>query len=192
MGLFDIFKKNKDQPTPIKYGEFTLTCKTDAESVIQRITNGTVNIASGIYNNGLFTVLDTTIVTDICNSWDWRFNKAMIPVIATAFGDLFLFCKTDQQIYFFQTQYNTMEAIADTFDELLGKAFPFPSIKQNVLKELRLQELKSICGELKYGKVYILKPWEMLGGVDKIENYTVGGLCVYHNLVSQTVKERNT
>lgn len=192
MGLFDIFKKGKEQPTPIKFGEFTLTYKTDAESVIQHITNGEVTIASGIYNNGLFTVLDITSSTDICNSWDWQFNRNMIPAIATAFGDLFLFCTADQKIYFFQTQYNTTEAITDDFDELLNKAFPFPSIRESILKEPKLQEVRAACGELQYGKNYILKPWEMLGGVDKAENYTIGSLCVYHNLVSQTVKERNT
>lgn len=136
MGLFDIFKKGKEQPTPIKFGEFTLTYKTDAESVIQRMTNGAVNIASGIYNNGLFTVLDTSISTDISNSWDWQFNRNMIPAIATAFGDLFLFCTADQKIYFFQTQYNTTEAITDDFDELLSKAFPFPSIRKSILNLL--------------------------------------------------------
>lgn len=191
MGLFDIFKKDKEQPTPIKYGEFTLTYKIDAESVIRHITNGAVNIASGIYNNGLFTVLDTSISTDICSSWDWHFNKTMIPIAATAFGDLFLLSTVDRQIYFFQTQYYTTEAIVDGFDELLNKVFSFPSIRESILKEPKLQEVRTACGELQYGKTYILKPWEMFGGEDKAENYTIGDLCVYHNLVSQTVNEGN-
>lgn len=190
MGLFDIFKKDKEQQTPIKYGAFTLTYKIDAEPVIRRITNGTVSIATGIYNNGLFTILDTTISMDICNSWNWHFNKTMIPIAATAFGDLFLFCTTDQQIYFFQTQYCTAEVIVDSFDELLNKAFLFPSIRESILQEPKLQEVRTACGELQYKKTYILKPWKMFGGVDKTENYTIGDLCVYHNLVSQTVKEK--
>lgn len=189
MELFEIFKGAKKPCERITYGEFVLTQKLGAESVVEQITGNTIKINSGLYNDGLFAVLDSSISENISNSWNWQFQGKVIPVIATAFGDLFLFNTENKQVYFFQTQYNTTESIADSFTELLDKAFPFPSIRQSVLKEPKLQEVKAVCGELQYGKTYILKPWEMLGGVDKIANYTIGGLCIYHNLVSQTVRD---
>lgn len=188
MKLFEIFKGANKPCETITYGEFVLTQKFNAQSVIEQITNGAIKINSGLYNDGLFSVLDESISGDISNSWNWQFQGTMMPIVATAFGDLFLFDTKNRQISFFQTQYNTVEPIADSVAELLDKALPFPSIRQGVLKEPNLQKVKAVCGELQYGKTYILKPWEMLGGVDKIENYTVGGLCVYHNLVSQTLR----
>ena len=159
MGLFN---KNKID----FYKEYKISEKIVKESTINHISKGKIPIETGIYNKGLISILDIDVSVNIMKNWEWRFDKHFIPIIATAFGDLFMYSPRSENCYFFQTQYNTLDLITDSIDELLNKA-------------LLDNEIKS----------YILKPWIMLGGKDIIENYSIGSLSVYLDLVSQSLEK---
>ena len=138
-----------------------------------------------IYNNGLISVLDIDISVSIMKSWYWRFQDFFIPIISTAFGDLFLYSPRSENCYYFQPQYNTLELITDSLDELLNSALVYDGIKTNLLSEDKLSKVSALVGYLKYGETYILKPWILLGGNDNVENYSAGSLSVYLDLVSK-------
>lgn len=90
---------------------------------------------------------------------------------------------------FFQSQYNTLDLITDSIDELINKALIDNGIKANVLLEDKFNNLYKVIGHLKYNESYILKPWLMLGGKDVVENYSIGNLSVYLELVSQALQK---
>lgn len=170
------------------YSEYVLSEKSLKESTINYITKGQIPIETGIYNNGLISVLDIDITVGAMKSWEWRFQKHFIPIISTAFGDLFMYSPRSENCYFFQPQYNTLELITDNMNELLNSALVNSGIKENVLLESKLNEVSKRIGFLKYTETYILKPWILLGGNDSIENYSVGDLTIYLDLVSKAQK----
>ena len=167
------------------YNEYAITEKSTNKSTISHITESQIPIDTGIYNNGLISILDIDVTVGIMKSWEWRFQKYFIPIISTAFGDLFLYSPRSENCYFFQPQYNTLELITDNLDELLNSALVNSGIKEGVLFESKFNEVFHTVGVLKYAEAYILKQWILLGGNDNIENYSIGNLNVYLDLVSK-------
>ena len=170
------------------YNDYTISEKGNEESTISYITKKEgeqIPIESGIYNYGLISILDVDISVNIMKSWDWRFQRFFIPIVSTAFGDLFLCSARSGKCYFFQTQYDSLELITDNVDELLNSALIDDGIKAHVLFEDKFNKVCSMHGRLKYAETYILKPWISLGGKDIVENYSIGDLNVYLDLVSQ-------
>ena len=165
--------------------EYKLSEKLTKESTINHITKGKLPITTGTYNEGLISILDIDVSVNIMKAWEWRFQKYFVPIIATAFGDLFMYSPRSEKCYFFQTQYNTLDMVTDSIDELLNNALIDNGIKSKVLLEEKFNNVSASLGHIKYNEVYILKPWIMLGGNDSVENYSIGGLNVYLELVSK-------
>lgn len=172
------------------FEEFTITQKAPVRSAVSYITKGGIAIESGLYHDGLFQMLDVDMTVKICHSWEWRFQKLCLPIAATAFGDLFLYGVQNKWVYFYQPQYDTLDMITKSIEELLNSALVHPSIRKGVLQEEKLQKVKLLLTDLKYGETYILKLWEMLGGTDQPENYVKGELWPYLDLVSQTLRRQ--
>ena len=169
--------------------EYKLTEYYQVQSTIDYITKGKNKLSAGSYGDGIFSILDIDTSVNIIKGWNWKFNKRFIPIVATAFGDLFLYCVANQYVYYFQPQYNTNDMITKNIDELFDEAFNHPSIKSGLLQEEKFKKITSLFGYLKYGEAFILKPWILLGGTDKPENYVIGNLSTYLDLVSQTLNK---
>lgn len=184
MGFF-----NKKYENDNFHKNYKISEKLLKESTVSHITKGKIPIKTGVYNNGIICILDIDVSVNIMKSWEWRFGKSFIPIIATAFGDLFMYSPRNEKCYFFQSQYNTLDLITDSIDELLNKALIDNGIKANVLLEDKFNNLYKVIGHLKYNESYILKPWLMLGGKDVVENYSIGNLSVYLELVSQALQK---
>lgn len=194
MGLFDKFKKNSknekiENIMQTNFSkEYKISEKLTKESTINHITEGKLPITTSIYNYGIISVLDIDTSVNIMKSWKWRFCDIFVPIISTAFGDLFLYSARSEKCYFFQPQYDSLEEITDSIDELLNDALINDGIKKGVLLEEKFNKVSSILGHIKYSDTYILKPWLMLGGKDVVENYSIGNLTVYLELVSKSLE----
>lgn len=193
MGLFDMFKKN-DKILPDKNIEFnkfyTIKKQILKESAITFFTK--IKINSGTYNNGIISVLDIGLSKEISEVWSWKFNNVFIPIIITSFGDMFLYNKENKYFYYYQPQIDDLIWITNDASEFLNKFMTVKETRNILLHEKKFNKVCSNIGYLKYNEVYILVPWIMLGGYDKIENYTVGNLFVYLDLVSQTLMKKMT
>lgn len=185
MGIFNK-KVNKKQTDFLK--EYKISEKITKESTISYITKGKISITTGIYNNGLISILDTDITANIIKNWGWKFQKNFIPIISTAFGDLFMYNTISGECYFYQIQYDTFDLITDSLDELLNNALIDNGIITHVLFKDKFSDVFITIGHLKYGETYILKPWLMLGGKDVVENYSIGSLTTYLELVSKSLE----
>lgn len=193
MGLFDMFKKN-DKILPDKNIEFnkfyTIKKQILKESAITFFTK--IKINSGTYNNGIISVLDIGLSKEISEVWSWKFNNVFIPIIITSFGDMFLYNKENKYFYYYQPQIDDLIWITNDASEFLNKFMTVKETRNILLHEKKFNKVCSNIGYLKYNEVYILVPWIMLGGYDKIENYTVGNLFVYLDLVFQTLMKKMT
>lgn len=120
--------------------EYKLTEYYQVQSTIDYITKGKNKLSAGSYGDGIFSILDIDTSVNIIKSWNWKFNKRFIPIVATAFGDLFLYCVANQYVYYFQPQYNTNDMITKNIDELFDEAFNHPSIKSGLLQEEKFKK----------------------------------------------------
>lgn len=102
MGIFS--KKNNKANF---YKEYKITEKLMKESTITHITEDKIHIETGSYNNGLISVLDIDVTVNIMKAWEWRFQKYFIPIIATAFGDLFIYSPRSEKCIFFKHNITT-------------------------------------------------------------------------------------
>ena len=185
MGLFN----KKDNKILTNFSkEYKISEKLTKESTINHITEGKLSIITGTYNDGIISILDIDITVNIMKNWEWRFQKHFIPIIATAFGGLFMYSPRSENCYFYQPQYNTLDLITDNLDELFNNALCDGGIKSKVLLEDKYNNVSAILGHIRYGDAYILKPWLMLGGNDIVENYSIGNLTVYLELVSKSLR----
>lgn len=181
---------SKNNNIQIKFFEkYNISSKSTKESAINHITKGKLPIVTGTYNNGIISVLDIDVSANIMKSWKWKFQENFIPIISTSLGDLFMYNNVNKKCYYCQPEYDYLTLITDSIDELLNKALLDNGIIDHVLFKNKFSDIFTTIGQLKYGEAYILVPWSILGGKDITENYSIGDLTTYLELISQTLEK---
>ena len=157
---------------------------TPSPSVLQQL-----DIAPGVYNDGLLTVLDAELANAALIDWRWLLGEDAVALAATTFGDLFFWSNKHGAVYFLEAQKGQSTFI----DREVNYLFDVFLVNEGVRKELlRQNELSSLAARLKtlsYGECYIANPWTMLGGTGDLKTYEVGQLDVYLSLVGHAVQE---
>lgn len=122
----------------------------------------------------------------ILQAWLWILKPTHRALVTTGFGDVFLW-EPDEGVGFLDVQRGTVEPIDSDVRWFLDDFLNKPKIIEQVLRKPRFDDLVSRFGSLPYHSTFILKPWLMLGGEDKIENYSSGDCRVYLDLVGQSL-----
>ena len=143
--------------------------------------------AAGAYDNGLLAVVDTQWSTTGLHAWRWLLKPTHRALMTTGFGDVFLW-EPREGVSFLEVQRAELELVDPDVNWFLNEFLCKSSIIEEVLRKPRFEELVTRHGPLRYHGVFILKPWLMLGGQDKIENYGPGDCRVYLDLVGQSCK----
>ena len=137
----------------------------------------------GTYADGLLTVLSKEEGLQIMEPWDWL-ESGTVALISTAFGGVFVSLPS-QGIFFLDPQRNHIEFVDKELDWVITEFIKKPSILEHVFRQPQFGKVVASLQPLKYGEVYILEPWAMLGGVEDSENYSIGKLDVYLEVVAQ-------
>ena len=145
-------------------------------------------IIPGTYNR-LIKFLTQSDMTSLQSIWSWRLDNSLLPIASNMFGDIFLLSSTNNAIYFFQPQGASIIYLCEDLDIFLNDALCNSNIILGLLKQEKLRQLYKKNGEVKFNEVFILTPWQILGGTDAIDNYTIGDQLIYHDLVSQTIEK---
>lgn len=143
--------------------------------------------AVGAYNNGLLMVVDGAIATAILDQWRWLVDETCVALMTTGFGDVF-FWNPANGINHLETQRGTVEFVDAEIDWFLSEFLMNPSVVNDVLKRDQFEKLVQLKRPLLYHEVFILEPWLMLGGADRIENYAIGRCGEYLALVGQALR----
>jgi len=139
----------------------------------------------GTYGNGILTILDVATSKTLLQSWGEILGSGLVPLATTGFGDVFAW-DAAKGVCFLEVQRADSEPIGPDLQRFLRDFLGNPKIAEAVLKESKFQQLVQLKGALQYGQCFILEPWQMLGGVDKLENYSIGQSAVFIDLVGQT------
>jgi hypothetical protein len=140
----------------------------------------------GLYAGGEVAVL-TVSSKDLLQAWPEEI-RVCTPLLATAFGDLFVWSRAMGCVTFLETQTGDLEPIdADArwfLDEFLTK----PEIRERVLHRERLKSVSERCGALGWLECYVLEPWESMGGNWISSNCRKGRLPAYLDAVGKGQK----
>ena len=132
----------------------------------------------GLYDNGLLELFNL----DMSSNYD--LGSGCIVFAKTAFGNLFVFDKCSEQIFYYEPQLNRFSYIDVSKKDFFELFLVDTDIRKDVLQEEYLEKiLKTTELVLHKGESLILKPWQMLGGTDTPENYFVGDCAVYVDMV---------
>ena len=165
--------------------KYELTEQVSGKSVIEAL--GGAAVAPGSYGGGVFSLCNREFSASIdLGSWSWLIDPGAIVFAYTGFGDFFTWNSESQVVDFINVQYGTKTTPGISFDVFLSDFLVADSIRSSVLRVDRFLEVQGVVGDLNYGSCFILQPWLMLGGSDKLENYVVGQFAVYIELVAQT------
>jgi hypothetical protein len=138
----------------------------------------------GMYDGGLIAVVDATAARRLLQRWS--LGRKLLALVTTGFGDVFAWDEDTREIYFLNVQYATLEYVDDEIEWFLDNFLEDPTIVDKVLRKARFQELVRLNRFLNYHEAFLLQPWLMFGGVDRVENYGIGSCGTYLDLVGQT------
>jgi len=157
-----------------------------SRSAMNDVFDNLPEVDAGVYNNGEISLLADSYDIDAFASWPRFFWENRSPLAITAFGDFFVWSRDTRQIDYLEVQRQTL--LKATHDPVwfLEGFLTGSTVRRGLLREGLVKTLVARLGGLTYGKCFILEPWQMLGGADAPENYTVGDARVYVNLVGQT------
>jgi hypothetical protein len=165
-----------------------LTAPSELESSFQLLGLGLPYVPTvGVYDEGLFTVLDSDTARHLLRSWEWLVGAKRVALLTTALGDVLYWSGTEAT--WLNVQRGTVESIEADLIWVLDSFLEDARVIEHVLVKPRVDDLIHRLGPLTYHQCYILKPWLILGGVDRPENYDVGHCGVYIDLVGQTLTQ---
>lgn len=139
----------------------------------------------GAYNNGLLMILDAVSGRSILTSWEPLIGRGCTGLVTTAFGDIF-FWNPSNGMNFLEVQRGEVEFIDPEVEWFLSDFLINPTVIESVLRAEQFERLVKKTRPLRYHEAFILEPWQLLGGQEKDENFTIGQCSTYLDLVGQT------
>ena len=122
----------------------------------------------------------------LLDRWTWLVGDNCQPLITTALGDVF-FCDSNG-VNFLEVQRGTTEFVDSEIAWFLNDFLAKREVVEGVLRKVMFDQLVEANGPLEYHDIFVLEPWAMLGGIDRVENYSIGKCSVYLDLVGQTLR----
>ncbi|HYG77999.1 MAG TPA: T6SS immunity protein Tdi1 domain-containing protein [Planctomycetota bacterium] len=144
---------------------------------------------AGVYNSGLLTTVDSKLGKSMLKDWHFLITDRCHALMTTAFGNVF-YWDAEEGICFLEVQGLQVTAITRDLHVFLNEFLTDPKILESVLRKDDFEELASLKGPLSYNRSFFLVPWQMLGGIEKAENYDVGDCDVYLSLVGQALQAK--
>jgi hypothetical protein len=159
--------------------------QTELKSAFTLITDPTpAKLLVGAYNDGLLMVVDAALSKTLLTTWSWLVGRDCLPLVTTGFGDVFFWDPTTG-VNYLEAQRAHVEFVDAEPKWFVENFLLIPQIVSKVLKKKSFDQLTRLRRPLKYHEVFILEPWQILGGEEKLENYAIGKCDVYLDLVGQ-------
>lgn len=142
----------------------------------------------GEYGNGLIKLVDPRDYMDSLYSWlgQQDFNK--IPIIVTAFGDIFYYRNLENNqndISILDIHYRKAEVCTYSYQDFFNGFILDERIKKAVLREDLYNEAVKRLGKLKNEDIFFFKPALCIGGKEDIDFVTNGTATVHQRLLLQ-------
>ena len=139
----------------------------------------------GAYGDALIKVVDPREYMNSLYSWLWRKDLSRIPIIITAFGDIFYYRKladNKNDVSLLNIHYRKIEACGSSYQDFFERYLLDQDIVKKVLRaDLYKQAVKKF-GRLGYQDIFFFTPALVLGGGEDIK-YIEKGNGAVHQMV---------
>ena len=139
----------------------------------------------GDYGNGLIKVVDPRDYMQSLYSWLGTQDFHKIPIMVSAFGDIFYYRKLDEEendVSMLNIHYRKTEVVAWSYELFFKSFITDPEIQENVLRKILFDQAVATLGTLKHNEAFFFVPALVLGGGEDIK-YIKKGDASTHQLV---------
>lgn len=143
------------------------------------------NYGFGDYGNGIIKVVDPRDYMASLYTWlgGQDFNK--IPIMVTAFGDIFYYRKLDNNendISLLNIHYRKIDVCAYSYQEFFDYIID-ENVKKYVLRKGLYNEAVNKLGYLSHDEIFFFVPALILGGAENIEYVGKGDANIHQQLL---------
>ena len=146
----------------------------------------------GEYGDGLIKVVDPREYMNSLYSWLGRKDLSRIPIIVTAFGDIFYYRKladNENDVSMLNIHYRKIEACGSSYQDFFERYLPDKGVIKKILRaDLYKQAVKKL-GKLDYKDIFFFVPALVLGGGETIK-YIEKGNGALHQQVLLTLENK--
>lgn len=142
----------------------------------------------GEYGNGLIKVVEPREYMNSLYMWLGQKDFNKIPIIVTAFGDIFYYRKledNENDILLLNIHYRKIEVCTYSYQEFFENYILDENIIKNVLREDLFKQAVEELGKLEYKDIFFFTPALVLGGGEDIKYLKKGNGAVHHQVLLQ-------
>ena len=140
----------------------------------------------GNYGNGLIKVVDPRDYMHSLYSWLGGQDFHKIPVLVSAFGDIFYYRKLDEEendVSLLNIHYRKIEVCAYSYEEFFKSFITDPEVIENVLRKSLFAQAVAKLGTLKHDEAFFFVPALVLGGGEDIKYVSKGDAGTHQHLL---------
>ncbi|OUM60821.1 hypothetical protein PIROE2DRAFT_62905 [Piromyces sp. E2] len=142
----------------------------------------------GNYGNGIIKVINPFAYADSLYTWLGKKDENKLPIMMTAFGDLFYFRKIDEtesDICSLDVHYKDIKVCSIDFEEFVEDYLLDEEIEDLVLRKQLFSEAFERDGELKLNEIFLFVPALAIGGGENIKYIKKGDAITQQHLLLQ-------
>ena len=146
----------------------------------------------GEYGDGLIKVVDPREYMNSLYSWLGRKDLSRIPIIVTAFGDIFYYRKlanNENDVSMLNIHYRKIEACGSSYQDFFERYLPDKGVIKKVLRADLYQKAVKKLGKLDYQDIFFFVPALVLGGSEDIK-YIEKGNGAVHQMVLLAIENK--
>ena len=145
----------------------------------------------GDYGDGLIKVVDPRDYMDSLYSWLGSQDFHKIPIMVSAFGDIFYYRKLENDendVSLLDIHYRRIDVCAYSYEEFFEKYISNTEIKERVLRKNLFDQAVEKLGSLKYNEAFFFVPALVLGGGEDIKYVSKGDAYTHQHLLLELGK----
>ncbi len=142
----------------------------------------------GNYGNGLIKVIDPSKYMSSFYTWLGRNDFDKIPILVTAFGDIFYYRKlsaTDNDISLLNIHHRQISVCTYSLEEFFEKFIVDDEVANEVLKVDIFNEAIKLKGDLAFEEIFFFTPALILGGGEDIKHIDKGDGLTHQQVLFQ-------
>ncbi|KAG4098425.1 GAD-like-domain-containing protein [Neocallimastix lanati (nom. inval.)] len=142
----------------------------------------------GNYGDGIIKVINPFDYTESLYTWLGGEDKNKVPIMLTAFGDIFYYRKitdTEDDVCLLDIHYKNINVCSYSFSEFFEDYLLDEDIQNDILRKPLFLEAKEKEGELKLNEIFLFTPALAIGGAEELKYIKKGDAAVHQNLLLQ-------
>ena len=141
-----------------------------------------IDYGFGNYGNGMIKIVDPRDYMSSLYKWIGKEDFNKIPIVITAFGDIFFYDRTNSTISFLDIHYRQID-VCTKYQMFFDKFLVDEKIRLSILRENLFDEALKKLGKLADNEIYMFVPALIIGGTETTENMKKGDASTHQHLL---------